>query len=137
MAVDERGVGGQGGPIVDAVVKPRTVHMAVGKEERLVAGGGIHKDVVVGHAGKVEDHLVDLGLAVASHGDDAVGDAVEHLDHALGRVVGGQVVAGAVVQEVAEEHHPIGLLGLDGGHEALAPIGGAMDVGRDDEFHWL
>ena len=90
---------------------------------------------MVGHAGEAEDHLIDLGLAVAAHGDDAVSDVVEHLDHALGSVVGRQVVARAVIQKVAQKHHAVGVFGLDGGHEAAAPVGGAVNIGRDDEFH--
>ena len=82
-----------------------------------------------------EDHLVHLRLAVAAHGNDLVGNGVEHLYDALGRVVGREVVARPVVEKVAQKDDAVGTLGLDGGHEALAPVGGTVDVRRNDELH--
>ena len=40
-----------------------------------------------------------------------------------------------MIEEVAQQNHAIGTFGLDGGHEALAPVSGTVDVRRNDELH--
>ena len=79
--------------------------------------------------------MVDLGLAVAAHGYDLVGNGVQHLNDALGGVIGRQVVTRAMVEQITKQNHAVGVLRLDGGHEALAPVGGTVDVRRNDELH--
>ena len=101
VAVDERVAGCEPWGIVDAVVKAWPVDMTVGEEQH-APGFGVKELVVRRHARKVEHHLVHFGFAVASHGDDARGECVEHLDDVLGRIVSWQVVAWSVVKKVAE-----------------------------------
>ena len=133
MAVDERGALGQRGRVVDAVVHAGAKDVAVRQEQ--FAAGLIKQRGVVGHDGKVEHHLVDLGVAVAAHRDDAVGQGVEQRNHALGGVVARQVVARTVVEQVAQQNDAVGLLGLDGGDQALSPICRTVDVRGDEVFH--
>ena len=104
------------------------------RQEQL-AVGLVKQRGIVGHNGKVEHHLVDLGVTVAAHRDDAVGQGVEQRDYALGGVIARQVVARTVVEQVAQQHDAVGLLGLDGGAEALGPVCRAVDVGGDEVFH--
>ena len=82
MAVDERGALGQRGRVVDAVVHAGAKDVAVRQEQ--LAAGLVKQGGVVGHDGKAEHHLVDLGVAVAAHRDDAVGQGVEQRNHAWG-----------------------------------------------------
>ena len=133
MAVDERGALGQRGRMVNAVVHAGAKDVAVCQEQ--LAAGLVEQRGVVGHDREVEHHLVDLGVAVAAHRDDAVGQGVEQRNHALGSVVARQVVARAVVEQVAQQHDAVGLFGFDGSAEALGPVCRAMDVGGDEVFH--
>ena len=133
VAVDERGALGQRGRVVDAVVHAGAKDVAVRQEQ--LAAGLVEQRGVVRHDGKVEHHLVDLGVAVAAHRDDAVGQGVEQRNHALGGVVARQVVARAVVEQVAQQHDAVGLLGFDGGDQALGPVCRAVNVGSDEVFH--
>ena len=133
MAVDERGALGQRGRVVDAVMHAGAKDVAVRQEQ--FAAGLVKQGGVVGHDREVEHHLVDLGVAVAAHRDDAVGQGVEQRNHTLGGIVARQVVARAVVEQVAQQHDAVGLLGLDGGAEAFGPICRAVDVGGDEVFH--
>ena len=133
VAVDERGAFGQRGRVVDAVVHAGAKDVAMRQEQ--LAAGLVEQRGVVRHDGKVEHHLVDLGVTVAAHRDDAVGQGVEQRNHALGGVVARQVVARAVVEQVSQQHDAVGLLGFDGGDQALGPICRAVNVGSDEVFH--
>ena len=68
---------------------------------------------VVGHAREVEHHLVNFGIAVAAHGNDALRQAVEQRDRLFRRVAFRQVVARAVVQQVAQQDGAVGRFGFD------------------------
>ena len=144
VAIDHRRAGRQRGHVVHGVVDARPPHVAV-REEQLAPRArrvrvwrlGVPQHVVVGHAGEVQHHLVDLRLAVAPHADDAVRDAVQHRDDLLRGVVRREVVAGPVVQEVTQKDDAVRLLGVDGVHEPRAPLGRTMDVGRNQELHDL
>ena len=87
------------------------------------------------HTGEGEHHLIHLRLAVAPDGDDAVLQIGQHGDHLLGGVVPGQVVPGAVVEQVAQQHQPVRLFPVNKFHQLAAPEGGAVDIGRDNQFH--
>jgi hypothetical protein len=132
VPVDQRIALYQLGHALDAVVEARPPHVPVREEEMPSA---VDQFGVIAHAREVEHHLVDLGIAVAAHGHHLRGDAVEHLDNALGGVVLGQVVARTVIELISEQHHAVGALVLDRLHELGAPIGGAVDIGCDDELH--
>ena len=84
-----------------------------------------------------EGDVLGCVLFVAAHGDDPPrgGEVVQQGDHALGRVVAREVVARPMVEQVAQQQDAVGALLPDGGHEALRPVGGAVDVGCDEELH--
>ncbi len=133
VTVDERGTLGQRGRVVDAVVHTGAKNVTVRQEQ--FTASLVEQRGVVRHDGEVEDHLVDLGVAVAADGDDAVGQGVEQRNHALGSVVARQVVARAVVEQVAQQNDAVGLLGFDGGDQARGPVCRAGVVGGEEVFH--
>ena len=75
----------------------------------LMAVGGVNQPLALGqhriicHDGKVQHHLVYLAVAVAAHAEDAVPALVQHRQHLFGGVAFGQVVAGAVVQNITQQ----------------------------------
>ena len=75
------------------------VHVAVGGVDQPLTGGQ-HR--IVGQDREVQHHLVYLAVAVAAHAEDAVLALVQHRQHLFGGVAFGQVVAGAVVQNVTQ-----------------------------------
>ena len=119
--------------MVDAVVHAGAKNMAVRQEQ--LAAALVEQRGVVGHDGEVEHHLVNLGVAVAAHSDDAVGQGVEQRNHTLGGVIARQVVARAVVEQVTQQDDAVGLLGFDGGDQTLGPVCRAVNVGSDEVFH--
>lgn len=127
VAVKERGAGRQRREQVGVPQVP------VGEPEG--AAGLVDELGVVAHARKIQHHLVHLGLAVAAHAGDGGGQTVEHGDDLLGSIAARQVVAGAVVEEIAQEDDLVGLLGVDSLHKALAPIGRSMDVASNEILH--
>ena len=74
-----------------------------------VAMRGVNKPVshrenaVVGKDGERQHHLVDLGVAVAAHAEECFAALVEHGQHPLGSILIRQVVARAVVENVAQK----------------------------------
>ena len=121
VAVEQDGADRQLGQVVHAVVEAGAIDVAVGEEQlaaRLLAHGaiggqlgrGVKDRRKVGHAGEVEDHLVDLGLAVAAHADDLRAQGIEHGDDLLGGVALGKVIARAMVEHVTEQQQAVGLL---------------------------
>ena len=78
----------------------RVVHMAVGGVNQPLALGQ-HR--IICHDGKVQHHLVYLAVAVAAHAEDAVLALVQHRQHLFGGVAFGQVIAGAVVQNITQQ----------------------------------
>ena len=76
------------------------VHMAVGGVNQSLALGQ-HR--IICHDGKVQHHLVYLAVAVAAHAEDAVLALVQHCQHLFGGVAFGQVIAGAVVQNITQQ----------------------------------
>ena len=87
------------------------------------------------HAGKRQNHLVNLRLTVAPNRDDVFPVPAQHGDHLLRRVVPGQVVPGAVVQQISQQNQPVRAFRLDQVAKAAAPEGAAVNVGRNQQFH--
>jgi len=135
MSVHQRGAGGQHRCVIDAVVRAGAKHMAMRAKE--LATVAIHHESAVGHTGKLEHHLIDFCFTVAAHRNHApaLGKIVEQRNHALGSVIAREVVAGPMVEQVAQKNDAIGLFGLDSSHQALGPIRGAMDIGCDKKLH--
>ena len=110
------------------------VYVAVGGVEDAAAQG---QDAVIGHHWEAEHHLVYLCLAVAAHAEEMFADAIEHFNYALRGVVVREIVAGAVVEQVAQQQQARLALRVPGLQQALTPTRGAVDVGCDHEFHGL
>ena len=68
----------------------------------------VHHDRVVGHAWEFEHHLVDLAVAIAAHGNDAVGQRVQHGEHLLRRVIAREVVSRTMIEKVAQKDDGVG-----------------------------
>ena len=79
--------------------------------------------------------MVHLGVAVAPDTEQLVGRAVEHGGDGHGVVFLRQRVPGAVVQQVTQQHQPLGLLPPEGVQQQAAVVGGAVEVGCDEQFH--
>ena len=107
-------------------------HVAVGEVGQPVLQ---QEDAVVGQDGKLQHHLVHLAVAVAPDAEQVVGQGVEQGDDLLGGIVPGQVVAGAVVEQVSQQNQPGGPLPLEGPEEFLTVVSGAVEVRRDHPFH--
>ena len=99
-----------------------------------VAMGGVDGEAVqhqqggVGENGEVENHLVHLGVAVAPHAQQLGRKAVQQRNHLFGGVIPGQVVAGAVVEQVSQKQQAVGLLPFKGLLQLLRIIIGAVQV---------
>ena len=102
-----------------------------------LAAVAVHHRSAIGHAGEIEHHLVDLRLAVAAHSNHApaLGKVIEQRNHALGSVIARKVVAGPVVKQVAQKNDAVGLLGLNGRHQALGPVCRTVNVRCDKKLH--
>ena len=110
------------------------VHVAVGGVEDAVGQG---QDAVIGHHREGEHHLIHLCLAVAAHADEMFADAIEQLDHTLGGVFVRQIVAWAVVEQVAQQEDTRLPFPPPCFEQALTPAGGAVDIGCDHELHGI
>ena len=72
----------------------------------------INDDGVVCHDRKFEQHLVYLGVAVATHGNDIVLSLVEKFDDALRIDAFGDAVTGSVVEYVAKNEQHVVLVAV-------------------------
>ena len=95
----------------------------------------VHHDCVVGHAWEIEHHLVDLAIAIAAHGNDAVGQRVQHGKHLLRRVIARKVVSRTMIEKVAQKNDGVGRFSLDSRHERAAPVRRAVDIGCNQKLH--
>ena len=107
--------------------------MAMAQMQQMTIGPYLGK---VAQAGEIEHHLVDFRIAIAPNGYDALGNAVKGGEHFFGRIAFGQVVAWAVIEQVAEQEHAVGCFPVDAFHQCADGGRRAMQVGCDDEFHW-
>ena len=93
------------------------------------------EQAVVRKNGEGQHHLVDLGLAVAAHAENVGLPLLQQGDDLLRRIALGQVVARAVIQQIAEEEHARRFLALPGLEELAAVVGRAVQVRGNDPFH--
>lgn len=90
---------------------------------------------IVRHDGEVEQHLVDLAVAISAHGDDVLSVGIEQARYFGGVVTWGNGVAGPEVEEVAKEAEHVGSAALKIAEKALERRLRAVDVGGDKVFH--
>lgn len=84
-------------------------YMSVGDEH---SSSAINDYGVVCHDWKFEQHLVYLGIAVATHGNDIVLSLVEKFDYALRIDAFGYAVARSVVEYIAKNEQHIVLVAV-------------------------
>ena len=90
------------------------VHMTVSKEHSPAV---INYEGVVGHDGKLQQHLVHLSVAITANGNDLVLHCVQSLNNALGVDALGYAVARTVVEDVAKDaEHVAMLVGVETEH---------------------
>ena len=107
--------------------------MAMAEMQQVPVGPYLGK---IAQAGEIEHHLVHFRVAIAPNGYDALGNAVKGGEHFFGRIAFGQVVARAVIEQVAEQEHAVGRFPVDALHQSADGGRRAMQVGCDDELHW-
>ena len=93
------------------------------------------ENAVIGKDREGQHHLVDLRVAVAAHAEEAFAPLVEHGQHLLGRVFIRQIVARAVVENVAQQQKPIGPFPVKRGQQFAAVPRRAVDIRCDHELH--
>ena len=108
-------------------------HMAVG-QKAAPAVGQKQQGAVRLHR-ETQQHLVDLGVAVAAHGEDARRQPVEQRRDRRRVVVGRDGVARPVIEQVAEQHERVGPLGGKAAEHRAAGAGGAVEVGGNQQLH--
>ena len=86
------------------------------------------KHRIIGQHGEFQHHLVHLGITVAPHAEQLLLFPVQQGDDLLGSVLSGQVVAGAVVEQVAQQEQPVGSLPLKGLQHFAAVVGRPVQV---------
>ena len=118
-------------PFINAVVNARAKDVTVSKEDgELLARLGIFikQDVVISHAGEVQNHLVYLCLAISADRNDLIGNAIQHFNNALWCVVCRKIVAWSVIEQISKKQNVLWLLFLYDLHELLAIIGSAVNI---------
>ena len=93
-----------------------------------IALSAIHQKGISLHDGEIEQHLVYLCITVASHCNDLVCQVVESLHNALGVYALRYAVAGAVVDDVAQDAHHVTLLRLEKVESTLQGWQTAMNI---------
>ena len=91
---------------------------------------------VIRHDGRLQHHLVHLSVAIAAHSQHLCFQAVQNGRHFFGIVLPGQVVAGAVVQQVAQQDSLVGRLVPNQILQLFRVIGGAVEIACKQQFHW-
>ena len=89
---------------------------------------GVKNRRVVAHDGKIEKHLIDFRVAVASNGDHFLLHGVHERREIGWFIADGKHVAGAVVEVVAAEDEIVGMFALEGIDGELEGVSGAVDV---------
>ncbi|EJW93724.1 hypothetical protein EVA_18169, partial [gut metagenome] len=83
------------------------VEMAVGQKEPM---SFINEQQIVGHHWKLEEHLVDLRITVASQGYNLVGSGIEIGNDTLGVDSLGDAVAWTIVEDVSKDTKHIAMI---------------------------
>lgn len=110
----------------------RIVLVSVCQEETLAI---VDEQRVIGHDGELEEHLIDLGVTVATHGDDFAGQGIETLDDAGSVHALGNAIAGTVVKNVAKDDEKVVMIGLEETEHLVETGETAVDIGEDEVAH--
>ena len=108
------------------------VTVAVGGVDQLLPH---RQDAVVRQYRELQHHLIHLGFAVAPHTAELRLGPVQQRDDLLRRIAAGQVVAGAVVEQISEKQETIRALPLKGVEHLAAVKSRPVQVGCDHPFH--
>lgn len=117
---DQRAVGGlrktlkMGMTVDDGIVTPMgkcpgMIVMAVRQEVTMPAIG---KDGIGGHDVEMEQHLVDLGIAVSTNGNDFTGMGIEEFHHPWGIHAFRHTVTGTIIEDVAQKKQLVIVAGI-------------------------
>ena len=85
--------------------------------------------------GKIEEHLVDFAVAIAAHTHDLIGHGVESRRHAGSIETGGEAVARAVVEQIAEQEEHVATHLLIVRQNGIERSDRAVYVGNNEVFH--
>lgn len=132
LELPEMGVAEKDGVVVSGGQMVGIVDMAVGEQD---AAALVDKQHIVAHHWEAEQHLVDLGIAVAAYGDNVIGQRIQCRDDALGVNALGDAVARPIVEDVAEDEEHVALLLAVKVQCTLQPGQTAVDVGDDQIAH--
>ena len=93
------------------------------------------EDHVIGEDGEVQYHLIHFGLAVAADAEELFFHVVEHADNGFGVVFGRQIVAGAVIKQVAQKNQLFGFFRFIAFFHFFCVLQGTVEIGCDHQFH--
>ena len=93
------------------------------------------EDAVIGQNREVQHHLVNLRVAVAADAEEPVSPFVEHGQHLFGGIFVRQIVARAVVENVAQQQKPAGPFPVKRGKQLTAVPRRAVDIRCDHKLH--
>ena len=93
------------------------------------------KERVIRHNRELENHLIDLGVAVAADTEQLVPYAVEKRNNALRVIFIRQIVARTVVEQVAQQDKTLGFFLLILTQNGFAGTAGTVDIGSKHQFH--
>lgn len=117
---DQRAVGGlrktlkMGMTVDDGIVTPmgKCPGMIVMTVRQEVTMPAIGKDGIGGHNVEMEQHLVDLGIAVSTNGNDFTGIGIEEFHHPRGIHAFRHTVTGTVIEDVAQKKQLVIVAGI-------------------------
>lgn len=117
---DQRAVGGlrktlkMGMTVDDGIVTPmgKCPGMIVMTVRQEVTMPAIGKDGIGGHNVEMEQHLVDLGIAVSTNGNDFTGMGIEEFHHPWGIHAFRHTVTGTVIEDVAQKKQLVIVAGI-------------------------
>ena len=87
--------------------------------------------------GEIEEHLVDFAVAIAAYTHNVVGHGVESRRYAGGIETGGETVARAVVEQIAEQEEHVAAHLLIMRQNGIERSDRAVYVGNNKVFHKL
>ena len=106
--------------------------MAVGSVDQPLTH---REDRIIRQDGKLQHHLVHLSITVAPHTEKLLLMLVQQWDDLLRGIIPGQIVAGAVIEQISQQEQPILLLPLKCCQHLLTIIEGPMQIRSDHPFH--